>query len=231
MDSADAFGNRPQDPFVEARVGDPAQPPTRSFTVAGLLGDSDRPGRRRLYVTTGLDYFVEFDVGDVLAVEAVAAEEPPFPGLDATRVTLSADAVLEWVLRRRVGVDPFALDVSTERFGLLPIRNDVVVPAFTRTGGCNGCFTGTGTRETCAAPFGLSGCPCLTDFGTFPTRARTDATCNQVTCHTCEGTSCVTCGEHTCGTCVAECVTRPESCMGCRPNTINPPCASQVGRC
>lgn len=226
MDSTESFSNRPPDPFVAARVGDPAEPPKRLWTLAGLLGDSDLPGKRRLYLTMSLDYFVEFEVDEVVGVEDVPSDEPPFPGLDATRVNLSPDATVRWVHRRRPGLDPFSLDGRFDRYGLLPIRDDVVLPRFTHTGACSECFTGTGTRETCDPPFGgVSGCPCLTNFGPAPTRARTDATCNQATCFTCRGGTCDTCGEHTCRTCVAECHTRAETCAGCRANTLNTPCA------
>ncbi len=55
--------NRPEDPFVRNRTV--AGGPRRDVvTLAGLLGDSDRAGCRRLYLTTQLDYFVEFRTDD-----------------------------------------------------------------------------------------------------------------------------------------------------------------------
>lgn len=69
-DPADESASRdvegPQDPLVERLRPDPSQLPETGLTVSGLLGDSDRPGHRRLYLTKGLDYFIEFSVGDVL---------------------------------------------------------------------------------------------------------------------------------------------------------------------
>jgi hypothetical protein len=47
-ESGDA-AKRPQDPFVGRVRPDPAQPPTPVVELVGLLGDSDRPGFRRLY--------------------------------------------------------------------------------------------------------------------------------------------------------------------------------------
>ena len=94
QDPSDIAG-RPADPFVIARVPNPADTPIRTLTLSGLLGDSDREGRRRLYFNTRLDYYAEFLNDDVIAVEDIAADQPPFVGLDATRVTLKRDAKVD----------------------------------------------------------------------------------------------------------------------------------------
>ena len=47
----DDIENRPADPFVRGRVGGSTG---RTVTLSGLLGDSDRPGCRRLYLTTAI---------------------------------------------------------------------------------------------------------------------------------------------------------------------------------
>ena len=43
--------DRPQDPIVTSLRPDPAQPPEPVLRMSGFLGDSDRPGFRRLYFT------------------------------------------------------------------------------------------------------------------------------------------------------------------------------------
>lgn len=114
MSSPQEFNERPPDPFVAARISDPKASPPRTFAVAGLLGDSDRPGRRRLYLNTRLDFWVEFRTDDVVAVESLAPDQPPFVGLDATRVELLRDASLEYVRSQTAGAeDPFAIQAET----------------------------------------------------------------------------------------------------------------------
>jgi hypothetical protein len=49
--------DRPQDPYVARRRPDPASPPEPTTRMFGFLGDSDRPGFRRLYFTRDLDYY------------------------------------------------------------------------------------------------------------------------------------------------------------------------------
>lgn len=118
MGDNDDIARRPPDAYVAARINDPGTGRRPSLTLVGLLGDSDRAGCRRLYLTTRLDYFVEFRTAEVVVVEDVAPAEPPFPGLDATRVTLVGDATVDWV-RRATGSDPF----------LLEARDAVTLPA------------------------------------------------------------------------------------------------------
>ena len=113
MAGKDDLAGRPEDPFVRARIPDPAQPAPRVFTISGLLGNSDRPGRRRLYLNTRLDYFVEFHTEDVLAVEAVGPDIRPFVGFDSTRVTLAMDARVDFVRTQTGPVsDPFEVESS-----------------------------------------------------------------------------------------------------------------------
>src|SRR4051794_13055927 len=100
---------RPADPFVAARISDPASTPPATLTLVGLLGDSDRPGNRRLYLNTRLDYWVEFRGEDVVAVDSIGPDQAPFQGLDSTRVTLNRDASVQYVHSRPAGGDPFAV--------------------------------------------------------------------------------------------------------------------------
>jgi hypothetical protein len=108
--------SRPQDPIVERRRPDPAQPPEPTVSMLGFLGDSDRPGFRRLYFTRDLDYYAEFRVDDVVDLEAIPAEQPPFPGDEATRLTLRREATVEYTRVRTAGpVDEFDADVRLGR--------------------------------------------------------------------------------------------------------------------
>ena len=64
----------PQDPHVERFRPRPDEPPQPRIALSGLLGDSDRPGHRRLYLTASLDYYVEFKIDDVLATASIPPE-------------------------------------------------------------------------------------------------------------------------------------------------------------
>jgi hypothetical protein len=71
--------DRPQDPLVGRLRPDPSQAPQAVLVREGLLGDSDRAGFRRVYFTRELDRYAEFRAEDALAVEAIPADQPPFP--------------------------------------------------------------------------------------------------------------------------------------------------------
>ncbi|WP_327134335.1 hypothetical protein OG311_30885 [Streptomyces sp. NBC_01343] len=106
----------PQDPLVERMRPDPSQPARSSLVVAGLLGDSDRPGHRRLYLTKKLDYFIEFAVGDVLDSSRVPSDRPPFLGTDSTQVTLKKGAHISYTRTTEVQPpDEFDLDLRRRR--------------------------------------------------------------------------------------------------------------------
>ncbi len=108
--------DRPQDPIVASLRPDPAQPPEPVLRMSGFLGDSDRPGFRRLYFTRDIDYYAEFRVEDVVHMAAIPAKAPPFLGDEATRVTLRRGATIEYT-RTRTGrsLDQFDLDVRLGR--------------------------------------------------------------------------------------------------------------------
>ncbi|MFG2334254.1 hypothetical protein ACGFMM_32275 [Streptomyces sp. NPDC048604] len=119
-DPEDKSGRRdvegPQDPLVERLRPEPSRPPEAGLTVHGFLGDSDRPGRRRLYLTTKLDYFVEFSVDDVLDSARIPAEKAPFPGTEATQVTLRKGAEISYTQSASVRPpDEFDLDLRRRR--------------------------------------------------------------------------------------------------------------------
>ncbi|HET9648407.1 MAG TPA: hypothetical protein VFP34_09270, partial [Microlunatus sp.] len=114
-EGAGGISNRPADPYVRARIPDPSSPAASTVDLTGLLGDSDREGRRRLYFNTRLDYYAEFAESDVVAVESVAADQPPFVGLDATRVSLRRDARVDFVHSQVNASDPFDLDARSRQ--------------------------------------------------------------------------------------------------------------------
>jgi hypothetical protein len=102
----------PQDPHVERFRPRPDELPQRRLSLIGFLGDSDRPGHRRLYFSTSLDYYVEFKIDDVLTATSIPPERPPFPAMEATEVTLRKDAVLSYTRTRRARPpDEFDIDL------------------------------------------------------------------------------------------------------------------------
>lgn len=226
-DNDKGIEGRPPDPFVAARINDPGAPAPASFQLSGLLGDSDRDGFRRLYLNTSLDYYVEFRSGDVLSVESVTADQPPFVGLDATRVTLTRDAQVDYIRSRTAAADPFAVNVQGGvPAGFTPDPTDPTITLPTRTLPTDftrtlpesigvGCVPDTltprcldtlltrGTCLTCGGTCGVTQCAtcgnatCRTCFGA------TCQTCDQATCNTCDQATCNTCGQATCITCNA----------------------------
>jgi hypothetical protein len=108
--------SRPQDPFVARRRPDPAQPPEPTTRMFGFLGDSDRPGFRRLYLTRDLDYYAEFRVDDVVELESIPEDQLPFRGDEATRLTLRRDATVDYTRERtQPPVNEFDADVRLGR--------------------------------------------------------------------------------------------------------------------
>ena len=222
----DAIAARSADPFVSARRPDPNTVPEPTSNISGLLGDSDRTGRRRLYFNTRLDYYVEFEIADVIAVEDVPPEQPPFPGLDATRVALRRGARVDYVYSRVAGeANEFDLDISRaarfsaelhfgpprvlppfdQSFNVCPWSANTVCNAATCTDPATGLATVGGTcggtcNDSCG---GTCGDSCL---GTCQ-QVTCAGTCNEVTCQgscfgTCGEATCGgTCGRNTCGTC------------------------------
>src|SRR3954469_4575150 len=55
-----------QHPLVEALVPDPAAGPLPSTVLVGFLGNSATPASRRLYLTAGLDEWVEIPAAEIL---------------------------------------------------------------------------------------------------------------------------------------------------------------------
>jgi hypothetical protein len=152
---------RAQDPIVGQLRPDPARPPDPTLRMSGFLGDSDRPGFRRLYFTRDLDYYAEFRVSDVVHLYPIPADEQPFRGEEATRVVLRRNASIDYT-RTRVArpIDEFDLDVRLRRLGVEPDPHfltagpadscfDCPVTPGTCQDTCQTCVTNCGTCETC----------------------------------------------------------------------------------
>ncbi len=103
-----------QDPIVERRRPQPGEPAVAGRTLRGFLGDSDRRGNRRLYFTKSLDYYAEFAVEDVLHTVAIPPDRLPFPGEEATEVTLKKDVLIAYT-RDRESRPPDVFDLDYRR--------------------------------------------------------------------------------------------------------------------
>lgn len=208
-DNRKSGAERPQDPLVERLRPDPSQPPQAVLTLAGLLGDSDRAGYRRLYFTRDLNYYAEFQTEDVVDTASIPSSEPPFIGDEATRVTLKRDAVVAYTrVRSPRPIDEFDLDV---RLG--GARGPGIAAPFTEGptacgGACPTHFTCLGhcVPETSHTWCGAANSTCLevcqaTAYFCRTQGQATCATCGQATCYTSHATC------HTCNTCQAACQT------------------------
>jgi hypothetical protein len=180
--------NRPQDPLVQSRRPDPSTPPLDALTMVGFLGDSDRPGHRRLYFTRDLDYYAEFQVDDALLVETIPPDSLPFLGFACTRLILKRDAIFDTVRTRTPRpVDEYDIDVRLERRAARPLG-----------------YADTG-------PHCISGEPCSLRCETHDV-ATCDTCPGQATCHAATCVTCQTqCQQQTCqanctyDTCVNTC--------------------------
>ena len=208
-DRGDA-GDRPQDPLVERERPDPSQPPEPTKALEGALGDSDRPGFRRLYFTAELDSYAEFRVDDVLSVVDIPPDQPPFLGEPATRVTLRRDAAVDFTRTQRARPrDEFDLDVRLALGAGVPQDRPLTFgePGCLETFGF-GCQEGGGL-----ATFGL-------ECGIFTEACTVGCETFQRTCVTCPTRCRDTCGP-TCLTCV--------TCLTCGP-TCGRTCSPLCGR-
>ncbi len=201
----------PQHPLVESLRPDPSQPAKKAVVLIGLPGKSDRPGYQRLYLTTKLNYYAEFLVSGILNSETIPADQSPFPGHEATQVTVGRDANIQYITATSPQpVDEFDLDVR------LGAQAAAAVPPITQGNTClDACRP---TVLTC-----LTQChTCIITQCNQNTCVNTQ--CNQATCHTCPGqATCHTCaGQATCQTCPGQ-----GTCHTCTPqcrHTVSPPC-------
>lgn len=196
------------DPRVSRLRPEPGALPQGTRALYGLLGDSDREGWRRLYLTRALDSYAEFRAEDVVVASQIPPDEHPFLGEQATRVELAREARVDIVRNRRaVDLDEFDLDVRFTRlrgvvFQSDSFSHDKVVPEVDRSP-----FNRDPCRTSLFAP------PCNENFGPLP--ASFDAPCpppQSDDCgpvHTDPGhTACGTChtdvGHTQCGTCLTD---------------------------
>ena len=214
----DGSGNPrlPQHPLVEQRKPDPNLPAKRVLELVGLPGNSDRSGYQRLYLSTKLDYYAEFSDSDIVGTQTVPASDSPFPGYDATRVSIARDATIHYVrVRSPQPVDEFDLDV---RFSAPAVAAPQVF--ISPVNGCTDtCHTACGTCATCRTCAGENTCA-----ATCPNTCGQGATCQAAaTCvghGTCVATQCVAGANdvhnpcvytnnqgNTCNTCAATCQT------------------------
>lgn len=86
--------------------------PEAGLKLSGFLGDSDRPGHRRLYFTAALDYYVEFMTDDVVTTAGIPTEMSPLPGFEAMQIVLRKNAVVSYTCTSPVRPpDEFDIDV------------------------------------------------------------------------------------------------------------------------
>jgi hypothetical protein len=240
-----------QDPFVDRLRPDPAEPPTPVIVLEGLSGESSREGYWRLYFTRELDNYAEFRAEDVVYSERIPRDQPPFMGLDATRVGIRRDATIEYTQARTSRpVDEFDLDIrlgtsrGTRRAHVRNIPETFLPVQCQDTGG----FCPTEVGLSCVGTCGDDTCQitvcrghtCM-DAGTCDTCPRTCNTCPGQTCDTCQtcptqcaevtcAATCHTCPTqcgHTCNTCQTQCDTcagqtcHPRTCDTCNPHACH----------
>jgi hypothetical protein len=104
------------DPLVESLVPDPSQLSPPTVTLAGLLGRSAKEGHWRLYFSSALKRYAEFEGEDVLGSVKIPKEQSPFAGLEATRVWLKREAEVEYTRTESRRVRAEVLDANRGRF-------------------------------------------------------------------------------------------------------------------
>jgi hypothetical protein len=220
-----------QHPFVSQVRPDPSAPPSAVAQLEGLAGNSDREGWARLYFNRSLTYYAEFRKEDVVSTAPIPPEQSPIAGIEATRVGLRQDAVIEYTRTTRARPqDEFDLGIQLGAApsgvqAQLPIQRTIPDGCVPRTIDtcrtdcfgvtCDTCRTQcgqatcVGTCQTCQTQCGQATC-----VGTCQT---CQTQCGQATCQTCQ--TCQTqCGQATCQTCVTDC--RQRTCLTC--DTCNP---------
>ena len=85
----------------------PESPPPEGLTLTGALGDSDRVGRRRLYLDDALDRYIEFATADVTGFTELPPDPTRFGGLPAIAISLKVNAQIEIAQTHIVGAFEF----------------------------------------------------------------------------------------------------------------------------
>lgn len=218
-----------QDPHVERLRPDPAAPPHRVFTLVGLLGNSERPGYKRLYFSAALDHYAEIRTDDILHRALIDPAHPPFIGLNSTRLTVKRSAVIDYV-RSAVAdaFDDFDIDIQVgpgaRSSGLHPLTFPPANQNPPHTQGQGpGCQQNVSDQQTICLPTCIS---CNTQCGQN-TCNTCNTNCDQNTCHTCTcNTQCHqnTCVNTQCGVdCALNNPTAPANCVP-TPGPTRPPC-------
>ncbi|MFJ1708976.1 hypothetical protein [Kitasatospora sp. NPDC088346] len=206
----------PQDPLVDRFRPDPAHAPVRGITLKGFLGDSDREGHRRLYLTKNLDYYVEFATDDVIDSAGIPPDRPPFVGAEATEVTLKEGAHVSYTHSAPVRPsDDFDLDVRrVSRTGPRgPQRGRGLTPRGSPAALARRAAGRFAPQEgcTCGAPCGQQTIEFVSCASCEDTCVSCEGTCDQTCPQSCNGTCDDTC-QFTCApTCAATC----ETCFTC----------------
>jgi hypothetical protein len=204
----------PQHPLVERLKPDPSQPAKRVVVLTGLPGKSDRNGFQRLYLTTKLNYYAEFLASDIVNAEVIPADQSPFPGHEATRVSVARDATIHYIRERSPQpVDEFDLDVRLGAPAAAAAAQAQPALIISPPNGCIGRTDNT-CRTQCGTCRGDDTCPITQCGGTCP-RTACGATCAGAA--TCQAQA--TCAGH--GTCVntqclqAACIFTPNNAGTC----------------
>jgi hypothetical protein len=215
----DCTGLDRQDPLVECLRPDPAAPPPKVLKLVGLLGNSDRPGCKRLYFSTALDSYAEVQIEDILHRGTIDAAHAPFVGLEASALTVKRSATIDYVRSvLAVAIDDFDIDIQVSPgsgSGIHVLTANTVANCGGTGGGCPGTFG--------CPPQGQTAGTCLT-CQTCNTQC--GYTCN--TCNTqCGQGTCQTCNQQTCQTCNTQCNQQTcwNTCQTCHTNCGGVDCA------
>jgi hypothetical protein len=205
-----------QDPLVERLRPDAAAPPPQVLVLVGLLGNSDRPGHKRLYFSTAMDFYAEIRIEDIVHRAAIEAAHPPFVGHEASRLTIKRSAVIHYVRSvLATALDDFDIDIQVSPGGGSGIHT--LTYTVGNCGGTGGGCPGTLGCPNPTEPVTQCGMTCQT-CNTCQTRCNAytcqtcNTQCNQGTCHTCNQQTCQTCNTqcnqatcYTCHTCQTQC--------------------------
>ncbi len=237
-----------QHPLVDKLKPDPAAPAERVRTLAGIIGDSDRDGYRRLYFSREMTFYAEFRTEDVIYTEAIPDDSPPFLGVPATRVALRRDATVEFTrVKAARPLDEFDLDIRLgRRRAVRSVAEQLTEEPETWEAECPGpsLFAPCETDFTCVCgdTVQITICRGATCIDVCETRFRTCDTCrtecNQATCvdTQCNQATCVTCptrcNQNTCQitcTCPTQC--RQVTCVTCPTRCNQDTCNTCETRC
>jgi len=217
------------DDYVRRMRPNPEGPPQRVVVLSGLLGDSDRPGWRRLYLSRDLNRYAEFRDEDLVYREAIPAEQAPMRGFESSRVAVRRGARIDFIVSRQGHpLDEFDLDL---RIGSRGAAGQGIPP--TRLWGWCPDSLDFACVDTLDCQLDtVAGRTCVTCFDCPTQGDRTCVTCGQATCLATPCGTCETCGEATCqATCANTCPTCANTCPATCANTCDTCNRTQCGGC